>query len=185
MGTASAQAQVFKLSLWDKICVPNGDYTGGVELAIGTKTRAVDGVQLGIIYSQTDKLQGVQWGLVKDTEDGTGVQLGLVNLAQDFKGVQWGLVNWTRGDLTGVQFGFVNVIRGTATGAQLGFVNYAEDITGLQWGFVNYADTAKGLQLGFVNWANNMNGGVQVGLVNVIKNAPHFLPAFIIFNFGF
>lgn len=185
MTAASAQAQVFKLSLWDKICVPNGDYTGGLELGIGSQTKAVDGVQLGIIYSQADKLQGVQLGIVNNTDDGTGVQWGLVNLAQDFTGIQYGGVNWTKGDFTGGQLGFVNVIQGTGTGAQLGFVNYANDITGLQWGFVNYADTAKGLQLGFVNWANNMNGGVQVGLVNIIKNAPHFLPVFVIFNFGF
>ena len=123
----SAQAQVFKLSLWGDICVPNEDYTGGLEIGIGSQTQAVDGVQWGIIYSYAGTLRGVQLGFVNNTDNGTGVQ----------------------------------------------------------WGFVNYADTAKGLQLGFVNWANNMNGGVQIGLVNVIKNKPNFLPVFVIFNFGF
>ena len=117
----SAQAQVFKLSLWDDICIPNGDYTGGLELGIGSQTQAVDGVQLGIIYSQAGKLQGVQLGLVNNTDDGIGVQWGLANIAQDF------------------------------TGAQVGFVNYAKETTGLQLGFVNYTETMKGLQLGFVN----------------------------------
>ncbi len=166
----SAQAQVFKLSLWGNICVPNEDYTGGLEIGIGSQTQAVDGVQWGIIYSYAGTLRGVQLGFVNNTDNGTGLQWGLVNLAQDFKGIQYGFVNWTKGDFTG---------------GQLGFVNFANQMTGLQWGFVNYADTAKGLQLGFVNWANNMNGGVQIGLVNVIKNKPNFLPVFVIFNFGF
>ena len=117
----SAQAQVFKLSLWDDICIPNGDYTGGLELGIGSQTQSVDGVQLGIIYSQAGKLQGVQLGIVNNTDDGIGVQWGLANIAQDF------------------------------TGAQVGFVNYAKETTGLQLGFVNYTETMKGLQLGFVN----------------------------------
>ena len=42
----SAQAQVFKLSLWDDICIPNENYTGGLELGIGSQTQAVDGVQV-------------------------------------------------------------------------------------------------------------------------------------------
>ena len=151
----SAQAQVFKLSLWGDICVPNGDYTGGLELGIGSQTKAVDGVQLGIIYSQADKLQGVQLGIVNNTDDGTGVQWGLVNLAQDFKGIQYGGVNWTKGDFTG---------------AQLGFVNYADNVTGVQFGFVNWTNTMKGIQL---------------GLVNVIKNNTMFLPVFVFFNFCF
>jgi len=151
----SAQAQVFKLSLWGDICVPNEDYTGGLELGIGSETEAVDGVQWGIIYSKAGKLQGVQLGLVNNTDDGTGVQWGLVNLAQDFTGIQYGFVNWTKGEFKG---------------AQLGFVNYSQQVTGLQWGFVNYTETMKGIQL---------------GLVNIIKNNTMFLPVFVFFNFCF
>ena len=184
MGTASAQAQVFKLSLWDKICVPNGDYTGGFELGFGTQTKAVDGLQLGIIYTQTDKLQGVQiglinstkeetgvqFGLVNVTENGIGIQDGLVNVADNFKGEQYGCINWTSEDLIGLQFGLLDVIKGSGKGAQIGIINYSKDF--------------KGLQLGVVNWTETMNG-VQVGLINVIENKPNFLPVFIIFNFGF
>ena len=151
----SAQAQVFKLSLWGDICVPNEDYTGGLELGIGSQTEAVDGVQWGIIYSYAGKLQGVQLGIVNNTDDGTGIQWGLVNLAQDFKGIQYGGVNWTKGEFTG---------------AQLGFVNYADNVTGVQFGFVNWTNTMKGIQL---------------GLVNVIKNNTMFLPVFVFFNFCF
>ena len=165
----SAQAQVFKLSLWGDICVPNEDYTGGLELGIGSETEAVDGVQWGIIYSKAGKLQGVQLGIVNNTDDGLGVQWGLVNLAQNFKGIQWGGVNWAKSEFTG---------------GQLGFVNYADTFTGLQWGFINWAHNAKGLQFGFINYTESMKG-LQLGLVNIIKNNTQFLPVFVFFNFCF
>ena len=152
---ASAQAQVFKLSLWDDICVPNGDYTGGLEIGIGTQTKEVEGVQFAFIYAQADKFTGVQWALVNNTDDGLGVQWGFVNIAKEMKGIQLGGVNWTKGDFTGVQ-----------------------------WGWVNYADNATGVQFGLVNWTNTMKG-VQLGLVNVIKNNSMFLPVFVFFNFCF
>lgn len=166
----SAQAQVFKLSLWDSICVPNGDYTGGLEIGIGSKTQKVEGVQFDFIYSRVGELTGVQFGLLSWADKFTGAQLGFVNIAEEFKGVQWGLVNYTKGSFKGVQ---------------LGFVNYAPEFTGVQWGFVNWSNEAKGLKFGFVNYTETMNGGIEIGLVNIIKNKPNFLPVFIIFNFGF
>lgn len=120
-----SQAQVVKLSLWGDICVPNEDYTGGLELAIGTETQSVDGVQLAFIYAQADKFRGLQSALVSSTKDGQGVQWSFVNLADQFQGVQ------------------------------LGFVNKTKDMKGLQWGFVNYTETMKGLQIGLVNIIKN------------------------------
>ena len=165
----SAQAQVVKLSLWGDICVPNEDYTGGLEIGIGSETQAVDGVQFGIIYSKAGKLQGVQLGLVNNTDEGIGVQWGLLNLAKEFTGVELGFVN-IADTMKGIQWGAVNWTKGDFTGAQLGFVNYADNVTGIQFGFVNWANTMK---------------GVQLGLVNVIKNNTMFLPVFVIFNFCF
>jgi len=152
---ASAQAQVFKLSLWGDICVPNEDYTGGLELGIGSETQAVDGVQWGIIYSYAGKLQGVQLGFVNNTDDGVGIQWGLVDLAENFKGIQYGFVNWTKNEFTG---------------AQLGFINYSKQVTGVQFGFINYTETMK---------------GVQLGLINIITKNTMFLPVFVFVNFCF
>ena len=118
----SAQAQVFKLSLWDDICVPNEDYTGGLEIGIGTQTGEVKGVQFAFIYAQADKFTGAQLGFVNNTNDGLGIQYGCVNLAQEMKGAQLGFVNRTKGKMTG---------------AQLGFVNYTESMKGIQLGLVN------------------------------------------------
>ena len=120
-----AQAQIFKLSLWDQICVPNEDYTSGLELAIGTQTQAVDGVQLAFIYAQADKMRGLQSALVSSTKDGQGVQWSFLNLSEQFQG------------------------------AQLGWINVSEDMTGLQLGLVNYTENMKGIQLGFINIIKN------------------------------
>ena len=42
----------------------------------------------------------------------------------------------------------------------------------------------KGLQFGFVNYTEDAQG-LQLGLVNIIKNNKQFLPVFVIFNFCF
>lgn len=123
---AAQAAQPIKLSLWGPICVPNGDTTTGLEIAIGTQTQEVKGVQLALIYAQADKFTGAQLGFVNNTNDGLGIQYGCVNLAQDMKGAQLGFVNWTKGSMTG-----------------------------LQWGLVNYTDTMKGVQIGLVNIIKN------------------------------
>jgi hypothetical protein len=125
----SAQAsQPIKLSLWGPICVPNGDTTNGVEIAIGTQTKEVNGLQLALIYAQADTFKGVQYSLVTNTNDGLGAQLGFVNLAQDMKGLQYGFVNWTKGNMTGLQLGFVNYTE-TMKGVQIGLVNIIKNNT--------------------------------------------------------
>ena len=90
---AAQAAQPIKLSLWGPICVPNGDTTTGLEIAIGTQTQEVKGVQLALIYAQADKFVGAQLGAVNNTNDGLGLKYGFVNLAQEMKGVQLGVVN--------------------------------------------------------------------------------------------
>ena len=119
---AAQAAQPIKLSLWGPICGPNGDTTTGLEIAIGTQTQEVKGLQLALIYAQADTFKGVQYSLVTNTNDGLGAQLGFVNLAQEMKGLQYGFVNWTKGKMTGLQ---------------LGFVNYTESMKGVQIGLVN------------------------------------------------
>ncbi|MDD5102450.1 MAG: hypothetical protein PHH62_05660 [Endomicrobiaceae bacterium] len=134
-----SQAQVFKLSLWGDICIPNESKTGGLELAIGTQTQEVIGVQLAFIYAQADELVGLQSALVSMTNNGQGVQWSFVNLADKFQGAQLSAVNWSK----------------DVTGFQLSWVNNAESINGLQIGFVNIAGQMKGLQIGLVNIIKN------------------------------
>jgi hypothetical protein len=64
---------------------------------------------------------------------------------------------------------------------------------GLQTGAVNYAGTLTGLQLGFVNYAEGADAGVQVGVVNIIRQNTRWFtelpeelaPAMIFVNWRF
>jgi hypothetical protein len=60
-------------------------------------------------------------------------------------------------------------------GLQSGFLNCAHDVSGLQCGYylllgVNAASgTLRGCQLGLVNFANRVEGGLQIGIINIIE----------------
>jgi hypothetical protein len=83
----------------------------------------VHGLDLGILGSNPDEVQGIQ-------------------LAMIYAG--------TKTKMVGIQYGFV-CIGNKVSGVQLGFYNSAEEVTGLQWGFINVAETMKGVQIGLVN----------------------------------
>ncbi|MEN8246465.1 MAG: hypothetical protein ABFS43_16370 [Thermodesulfobacteriota bacterium] len=54
-------------------------------------------------------------------------------------------------------------------------MNYATGhFTGWQNGIFNYAGTLTGLQLGWVNFAKSAQSGIQIGLVNIIKENQWF-----------
>jgi hypothetical protein len=83
-----------------------------------------------------------------------------------------GLINGSSGDSSGVSLGLLANYAEDYSGAHLAwFANYASGrFSGLQWSIFNYAETLKGVQLGWVNFADNMEKGLQVGLLNVIRN---------------
>jgi hypothetical protein len=108
---SSFAAVPFKLSLWDKIAVPQSEEVDGLEFGIGSYTTEVSGIALNWIYGKTDILTGVQFALVNfNTEKVTGLQSGFFNKAKYVKGVQVGFVNMTE-DMHGVQIGLINHIK--------------------------------------------------------------------------
>ena len=130
-GTSSAFAadsSFIKLSLLDELALPSVSEVKGLELGlIYSKTEKMDGLQYTFIYSKAEKLRGVQVGFVTNAEKASGLQWGAVNIAKDM------------------------------AGAQIGWVNYADKFTGFQFGLVNYT--------------KRMESGVQIGLVNIITNS--------------
>ena len=92
-----------KLSLWDKIAVPNNDSVCGLEIGIGTYTPNLRGVGWNIIYSQTDDAKAWQTGIVTISKQFVGFQTGLLSMSETFKGVSFGAVNWNEGEVTGAQ----------------------------------------------------------------------------------
>ncbi|HOX21923.1 MAG TPA: hypothetical protein PLL10_00550 [Elusimicrobiales bacterium] len=113
--------------------------------------KTVKGADLGLIYSNTPAVRGLQYNFIyAKTEDIEGVQLAFVNSADSAAGLQYGCVNLTK-DMKGVQLGFVNV-----------------------------ADKFSGFQFALVNYTKVMEKGLQIGLVNVIKNSK--LPIMVVAN---
>lgn len=82
-----------------------------------------------------------------------------------------GFINGSTGHSSGVSLGLANYAE-NYSGAQLAwFANYASGrFSGLQWSIFNYAETLKGVQLGWVNFADNVEKGLQVGLLNIMRN---------------
>ena len=156
----------------------------------------VTGFRLSLIYGDCQNFVGLDIGIVGNArKDFTGLAIGGVNIVGDrFYGGQLGLINWNSNDdlpwerrsigaqlgllnyadtFCGLQESLVNISGGKFTGLQTGFISCANDLYGLQCGFyfllgVNVVSGAmRGCQIGLVNYAQRIDGGLQIGLVNV------------------
>lgn len=124
-------------------------------IQIFPEEQPISGVRLNILYGSTVSMSGFDFGLANHVKGPMeGVQWGLANLTESMNGWQYGLVNYTE-----------------------------REFEGFQWGGVNVAGRINGLQLAVVNYAERANG-VQVGLVNIIKEGGMF-PVMILANWGF
>ena len=127
-------------------------------IQIFDESNAIGGFRFNLIYGRNTSVTGVDFGLVNSTTSGTSV------------GLQWGFVNLNDGNFEGVQLGTVHWNKGKSTG--------------FHFGLVNHAGTMSGVQLGLVNHAGSVDGGIQIGLVNVIEQGGMF-PFFPIVNWSF
>ena len=128
------------------------------DIAIHSRDTRINGVALSIWGENPQSAFAL--GFVNGASgDSVGFSLGLANYAENYKGVQWSFVNCATGEFVGWQDGFVN---------------YANSMTGFQSGVVNIAKNMKGLQLGAVNYAETVDGGVQIGVVNIITQNEWF-----------
>ena len=118
---------------------------------------SITGIRLNLIYGKNTQVSGLDWGLVNHITSGVSM------------GVQFGLVGIVDADYIGWQDNGVNITKGK--------------FEGLQWGVVNYAGTISGVQIGIVNYATNMTKGLQIGLINIIKQGGQF-PFFPIVNWA-
>ncbi len=110
-------------------------------------------------------------------------------------GFALGLVNGSTGHSSGLSLGLLGNYSDSYRGAQIAWLaNYAKgDLVGFQCAAFNYAASLHGLQLGYVNYAGASNGGVQIGLVNIMNETkdwfrqfPHEVaPAMVLVNWRF
>ena len=184
-GMLFADITPIMVSLVTPVQAPSSDYD-------------VTGFRLSLIYGDCREFTGLDIGIVDHTDlDFTGLVIGGVNIADGrVYGGQLGLINWNGHDnrkwdrrsigaqlgifnyaatFCGQQGGFANVAGRSFTGLQSGFLNSTRDLDGLQCGFyllswLNMASgTMRGCQIGLVNYAEWVDGGLQIGLVNIIS----------------
>lgn len=124
------------------------------------------------IVPEDQSVKGFRFNLIYGKNAAvTGLDIGLVNMSTSLEtGLQLGLVSLTDGGFVGWQSNFASISKGNSVG--------------VQWSSVNYHDGHfHGLQLAVVNYTATMKG-IQVGIINIIKEGG-FLPVFPIFNFSF
>ena len=155
------------------------------DIAVYSRSDTIEGLTLSVWgeNQQTSLALGIANGAIGQS---AGLSVGFLNYAENYKGLQWGLVNYTDKDFAGWQ-------GGPFFGLVVSVVNYTGGtMKGFQAGVVNYAGTLTGLQLGVVNYAEAADGGVQIGLVNIIPPNPWFsglpdalAPGMILVNWRF
>ena len=180
--SAAAAESPIKLSLFDDIAWPKTNKANIVLGLIDSNTPTVEGIALTLGSTRVDNLTGLSWAWFYTRSNNlTGIQFGLYDVTNKATGITFGLVNHNKSTFTGAQLGAVNIAK-NMTGVQLGAVNIADKLEGVQLGyFFNYAEHLTGLQLALVNYTNRIDRGLQIGLVNIIKNNG-WLPVFVIVN---
>jgi|GEM_PF-3543994 len=111
----------------------------------------VRGLKLNLPYTDNQRVQGIDVGLVSGSEIFGGIQVNLGNWVRDLaSGIQVGLAN-SDGAMEGLSIGLMNRVDTRLTGMQIGLLNQAEEAGGMQIGLINTADSMVGIQVGLVN----------------------------------
>ncbi|MCP4176557.1 MAG: hypothetical protein GY756_02225 [bacterium] len=149
--------------------------------------QGTDGRSDGLILSavtECDNANGIQASILNiNTYNSSGLQLAGMNVARWFEGVQFGGYNEFE-ESDGLQVGLCNVSSVNSNSVMLSLINYSDyNSKGFQIAISNSAYDFDGIQLGAFNInCNNGSKGIQIGLLNYMKNG--FLPFFPFFNFS-
>ena len=144
----------------------------------------VKGAKVGLLYSDTSKVTGLDLSLfgLSERDNMTGFDLGLFfgahKVNNEFKGVSLSLLNWHEGTDTGLNIGLVNYVN-EVRGVNFGGFNIINKQSIADLGFINYSESSL-LQIGFINMAQNLEG-IQIGLVNYAANG--IFPVLPLINF--
>ena len=96
--------------------------------------------------------------------DVSGVRLSLVyGQSRGFTGLDLGIANRATEDFTGIGIGGANIADGYFCGGHIGLVNWNGNES-RDWDKVS-----KGAQIGLVNYAEEMDKGIQIGILNIIS----------------
>ncbi len=108
-----------------------------------------------------------------------GVSLGIWS-ENPQNAIALGVVNGSTGNSSGLSLGLLANYSENYKGAQLAWLaNYSSGtFTGVQWSAFNYAARLNGLQLGLINFAETSEKGVQIGLINIMKETKQWFSNF-------
>lgn len=146
----------------------------------------VNGLEPSILYSGTNYVKGIQATILGAclSRDVEGVQAAWfgVSHSREIWGVQGAIGACVADTVEGFQGSLANVANKPSDGCQAAVANVATKFNGFQTGAVNVArEELNGFQFGAVNYSSH--NGLQIGLVNIIKDGP--LPFMILINFSF
>jgi len=125
-----------------------------------------NGVRFNFGSTNTSKVNGVNFTIGGYVQRFNGFNYSAMGCGSDyFNGVQGSICfNAVYNKLNGVQFGLVNVVYDNIT---------------VKTSILN------GIQIGIVNYCNDAQYGIQLGLLNIIKNNPRGLRYIPLVNFHF
>jgi hypothetical protein len=158
----------------------------GTQMSVGGNwaTGEVDGLQMsvGLNVARKGGLAGqmtVGGNVSNASLSGMQLAVGGNWVEGDFGGWQSAVgVNYVKDRMAGLQMAVGLNYAATARGTQLSLLNVGGDVKGMQLGLVNVAGKMNGLQLGIVNVADEMESGVPVGMLSIVRNGQFHVEAF-------
>ena len=76
---------------------------------------------------------------------------------------------WGNNPQNALALGIINGTSGESGGLSIGFANYGNIYRGIQIGAINSNKEIEGLQIGVICYTKKTVSGIQIGLINIIK----------------
>jgi len=153
----------------------NNQVVNGLELALASASKNVNGLQVALLTYNNYYGSGVQLSYLNWGDAYSGLQLGAANWFSKSGGVQIGALNAADANCNSYQLAAVNVNTINGKGAQVGVFNSGSNFNGFQFGVLNIID-----DLNIPGRAASK--GLQIGLFNYMSDG--FIPFMILFNFS-
>jgi hypothetical protein len=183
--TPAEESTAFNLSLFPPISIFKTRTIEGLDLGIlSTQSRKVIGWQFSPFYCETDSFYGLQLALVCNSRHVYGCQAGLLVSVADRCAFQFGMVTVTKNCYYGQvsiitsisknsYYGQISLLVNVAETCyynQVGLVSISRDFYGFQSGLLfNRSENVYGFQNSCLNIAKSCNG-IQVFLINIAED---------------
>ena len=180
LGTDGVSSLKYKYNLSLNILYGLNGGLNGIELAgiLNYNKGEVDGIQLsGISNICNNSVSGIITSGVLNFSryNFDGIQIaGVANISgKQSSGFSIAGVSNICADATSgfVISGVMNFAKSESDGLQLSTINIVADkVSGFQLGVINFAKTLDGLQIGVINVSKNIEKGIPIGVISIVKN---------------